>query len=97
MHSKVYKGRKKQTIEYYAIKSVQKSQKQRVHQEVRKHLCSPTPAPLPAASPSLKPLPCLQVKTIHDLRHPNILRFHNWYAAPQPACPQEVPAACRHV
>jgi serine/threonine-protein kinase ULK4 len=35
MHSVVYKGRKKKTIEYFAIKSVVKSQKQRVHQEVR--------------------------------------------------------------
>ena len=35
MHSTVYKGRKKKTIEYFAIKSVAKSQKQRVHQEVR--------------------------------------------------------------
>lgn len=34
MHSVVYKGRKKKTIEYFAIKSVVKSQKQRVHQEV---------------------------------------------------------------
>jgi serine/threonine-protein kinase ULK4 len=30
----VYKGRKKKTIEYYAIKSVEKSQKTKVLQEV---------------------------------------------------------------
>jgi hypothetical protein len=30
----VYKGRKKKTIEYYAIKSVDKSQKSKVLQEV---------------------------------------------------------------
>jgi len=35
MDSEVFKGRKKQTIEYYAIKSVALSQKRRVHQEVR--------------------------------------------------------------
>ncbi|KAG2493011.1 hypothetical protein HYH03_008674 [Edaphochlamys debaryana] len=34
-HSTVYKGRKKKTISYYAIKSVDKSQKARVLQEVR--------------------------------------------------------------
>ncbi|XP_077232512.1 kinase family with ARM repeat domain-containing protein [Tasmannia lanceolata] len=34
-HSTVYKGRKKKTIEYYAIKSVDKSQKSKVLQEVR--------------------------------------------------------------
>ncbi|CAL0301211.1 unnamed protein product [Lupinus luteus] len=34
-HSTVYKGRKKQTIEYFAIKSVDKSQKNKVLQEVR--------------------------------------------------------------
>ncbi len=33
-HSKVYKGRKKKTIQYYAIKSVQKGQRARVQQEV---------------------------------------------------------------
>ena len=40
MHSVVYKGRKKKTIMYYAIKSVQKSQKQRVHQEARLNLAA---------------------------------------------------------
>ncbi|CAM8911860.1 unnamed protein product [Rhodiola kirilowii] len=34
-HSTVYKGRKKKTIEYFAIKSVDKSQKNKVLQEVR--------------------------------------------------------------
>ncbi|KAL8486293.1 hypothetical protein ACS0TY_023122 [Phlomoides rotata] len=34
-YSTVYKGRKKKTIEYYAIKSVDKSQRSKVHQEVR--------------------------------------------------------------
>ncbi len=37
-HSVVYKGRKKKTIQYYAIKSVDKSQKARVLQEVGAHL-----------------------------------------------------------
>ncbi|OAY82064.1 Serine/threonine-protein kinase RUNKEL [Ananas comosus] len=34
-YSTVYKGRKKKTIEYYAIKSVEKSQRSKVLQEVR--------------------------------------------------------------
>jgi serine/threonine-protein kinase ULK4 len=34
-HSTVYKGRKKKSIEYYAIKSVEKSQKTKVLQEVK--------------------------------------------------------------
>ncbi|CAM6127262.1 unnamed protein product [Calypogeia fissa] len=34
-HSTVYKGRKKKSVEYYAIKSVEKAQKTRVLQEVR--------------------------------------------------------------
>ncbi|MEW5310458.1 MAG: hypothetical protein WDW38_002255 [Sanguina aurantia] len=34
-HSTVYKGRKKKSIQYYAIKSVEKTQKNRVLQEVR--------------------------------------------------------------
>ena len=33
-HSVVYKGREKKTIQYYAVKSVEKSQRQRVLQEV---------------------------------------------------------------
>ena len=33
-HSVVYKGRKKRTIEYFAVKSVDKAQKPRVLQEV---------------------------------------------------------------
>ena len=33
-HSVVYKGREKKSIQYYAVKSVEKSQRQRVLQEV---------------------------------------------------------------
>lgn len=39
-HSSVYKGRKKKTIIYYAIKSVEKSQKPRVLQEVGDRLAT---------------------------------------------------------
>ncbi|KHG14685.1 Serine/threonine-protein kinase ULK4 [Gossypium arboreum] len=51
-YSSVYKGRKKKTIEYFAIKSVEKSQRSKVLQEVR---------------------------ILHSLNDPNILKFHSWY------------------
>ncbi|XP_022760483.1 serine/threonine-protein kinase RUNKEL isoform X2 [Durio zibethinus] len=51
-YSTVYKGRKKKTIEYFAIKSVDKSQRSKVLQEVR---------------------------ILHSLNDPNILKFYSWY------------------
>ncbi|XP_021291549.1 serine/threonine-protein kinase RUNKEL [Herrania umbratica] len=51
-YSNVYKGRKKKTIEYFAIKSVDKSQRSKVLQEVR---------------------------ILHSLNDPNILKFYSWY------------------
>lgn len=51
-YSTVYKGRKKKSIEYFAIKSVDKSQKSKVLQEV---------------------------KSLHSLDHPNVLKFYSWY------------------
>ncbi|KAI3682323.1 hypothetical protein L1987_82226 [Smallanthus sonchifolius] len=51
-YSTVYKGRAKKSIEYFAIKSVDKSHKSKVLQEV---------------------------KILHSLDHPNVLKFHAWY------------------
>eukprot|EP00762_Andalucia_godoyi_P005004 ANDGO_01424.mRNA.1 Serine/threonine-protein kinase RUNKEL len=52
-HSVVYKGRKKSTVSYYAIKSVDKAQnKEKILSEV---------------------------KILYPLRHPNILKFVEWY------------------
>ncbi|KAL1808764.1 hypothetical protein ACET3Z_025754 [Daucus carota] len=51
-YSTVYKGRKKKSIEYFAIKSVDKSHKSKILQEV---------------------------KILHSLDHPNVLKFNSWY------------------
>ena len=51
-YSVVYKGRKKKSIEYVAVKSVERGRRKKLMNEVR---------------------------IFHNLQHPNVLRFHNWY------------------
>ncbi|KAI3957723.1 hypothetical protein MKW92_035352 [Papaver armeniacum] len=51
-YSTVYKARKKKTIEYFAVKSVDKSHKSKLLQEVR---------------------------ILHSLNNPNVLKFYSWY------------------
>ncbi len=73
--STCYKGRKKKTISYYAIKSVDKTQKARVLQEVRG--AGSQLGPLGAAVNRLR-MPAPQVRTMHALDHRNILKFYAW-------------------
>ena len=76
--STVYKGRKKKSIYYYAIKSVDKDQKARVLQEVSQghdlsmcmHACHATWG---SHAPSHA-----QVRTMHALDHTNVLKFFAW-------------------
>jgi serine/threonine-protein kinase ULK4 len=51
-YSVVYKGRKKKTIEFVAVKSVDRLRRKKLMNEVR---------------------------IFHNLDHPNVLKFHNWY------------------
>ena len=51
-YSVVYKGRKKKTIEFVAVKSVDRMRRKKLMNEVR---------------------------IFHNLEHPNVLRFYNWY------------------
>ena len=74
----MYKGRKKQSIMYFAVKSVDKCQKPRVLQEVRgrlslaQHLCD---------SILWVSFFAAQVRTLHTLDHANILKFYAWSAS----------------
>ena len=87
--STIYKGRKKQTICYYAIKRVPKDAKARVLQEVYSHalgdLCCSLAFPIwqtsyCACGNSLE-VPSVQVRAMTALHHDNVLRFHSWYDA----------------
>eukprot|EP01116_Phalansterium_solitarium_P006147 TRINITY_DN18452_c0_g1_i1.p1 TRINITY_DN18452_c0_g1~~TRINITY_DN18452_c0_g1_i1.p1 ORF type:complete len:1283 (+),score=487.38 TRINITY_DN18452_c0_g1_i1:196-4044(+) len=54
-NSVVYKGRRKKTIQYVAVKSVDKKSQDKVMNEV---------------------------SVMHEMDHPNILKFYNWYQTP---------------
>lgn len=78
-HSVVYKGRKKKSIQYYAIKSVEKTQKPRVLQEVCFTLTTiPQVSALPHIQCIRNIVIAVQVRTMHALEHNNVLKFHAW-------------------
>lgn len=87
--STIYKGRKKQTICYYAIKRVPKDAKARVLQEVRSHalgdlccsLAFSTLQTFHGACGNSPEVPSVQVRAMTALHHDNVLRFHSWYVA----------------
>ena len=77
----VYKGRKKHTISYYAIKSVDKDQKPRRAARVRIHyaLDYRTVAPAEARdAPALRRV-LQEVKAMHVLDNQGVLKFFAWY------------------
>lgn len=79
----VYKGRKKKSIQYYAIKSVEKSQKPRVLQEVSCSTLILCTTIFMQAVSNFSGLVeqherYLQVRTMHALEHYNILKFFAW-------------------
>ncbi len=78
----MYKGRRKRTLEYVAIKCLEKRHKERLAEEVCavrliggacQHIISYSP------SQHLSGCARLQVKTLYSLCHPSVLRFHTWY------------------
>ena len=82
--STVYKGRKKQTICYCAIKRVPKTAKARVLQEVGSVSLCQTDAPgfrSIGHEPSQSKAAFMQVRAMTALQHNNVLRFHSWCAA----------------
>lgn len=93
----VYKGRKKSTIIYYAVKSVDKREKARVLQEVTPMMCSLSALQgqllcrlryknqklaatvfLYIVVVSDHSAHSVQVRALHALKHPNVLRFFSW-------------------
>ena len=69
-YSVVYKGRKKKTIEYVAVKSVERSRKKKLMDEVAIFQTIENDHIQMKQGPSAMP---------GTTWHPNILKFHNWY------------------
>lgn len=65
-YSIVYKGRKKKSIQYFAVKSVEKPHREKVLNEVQYHF----------------EYLIRKVSIMHRLNHPNILKFYDWYETP---------------
>ena len=81
----MYKGRKKQTICYCAIKRVPKTAKARVLQEVG----SESPSQKDASGfqgvdheLSQSRATSMQVRAMTALQHGNVLKFYSWFATP---------------
>ena len=66
-------GRKKRTIQFVAIKGVDKCQKDQILHEV---ICQPTRLVFGSAAKAA--LRTLQVKIMYGMDHPNVLKFHAW-------------------
>jgi serine/threonine-protein kinase ULK4 len=64
--SVVYKGRKKKTIDYVAVKSVEKNRRKKVLNEVSEFRLANV-------------LNFVQVRIFHNLKNRHILKFYNWY------------------
>ena len=64
--SVVYKGRKKKTIDYVAVKSVEKNRRKKVLNEVRNDC-------------NYLLIIFVQVRIFHNLKNRHILKFYNWY------------------
>ena len=86
-YSVVYKGRKKKSIEYVAVKSVERGRRKKLMDEVsifqmieNDHI-SQSGASDAAASGSSSNAPSSSTNSAKALNnwHPNILRFYNWY------------------
>ena len=90
-YSVVYKGRKKKSIEYVAVKSVERGRRKKLMDEVaifkqiqNDHICQLNATAQggasmgPPGAESSNQLSTGEVSSVSNW-HPNILKFYNWY------------------